>query len=211
MHDLIAEPFGEPVEASAVRVPTLDLLVRGIEHLQQRTRCLRADLGLEFLVVLIARLHAQIIVLVLVEQVLELHFLLAGMRDHICRVVDDLLEVAQRHAEQITELTRKRLEEPDMRHGHRELDVPHALASHLGERHLDATPVADVPAKTDTLELSAVAFPVLHGAENAFAEQTVALRLERAIVDGLGLHDLAERPAPDLLGRSELHSNELEV
>src|SRR4029077_4219895 len=49
-------------------------------------------------------------------------------------------------------------------------------------------------AVTDALVLAAVALPVLHGAEDALAEQAVALRLEGPVVDGLGLGDLAPRP-----------------
>src|SRR5437667_3724279 len=36
--------------------------------------------------------------------------------------------------------------------------------------------------------------PVLHRTEDALAEQPVPLRLERAVVDGLGLGHLAPRP-----------------
>src|SRR5207253_11024163 len=54
--------------------------------------------------------------------------------------------------------------------------------------------VADDAAVADALVLAAVTLPVLHRAENALAEQPVALRLERPVVDGLGLGDLAPRP-----------------
>jgi hypothetical protein len=39
-----------------------------------------------------------------------------------------------------------------------------------------------------------MAFPVLYGTEDALAEESVLLRLERAVVDCLGLQDLAPRP-----------------
>src|SRR5260370_27821670 len=81
-----------------------------------------------------------------------------------------------------------------MCHRHRELDVAHPLAAHLGECHLHAAAVADHPAVADALVLAAVALPVLHGAENALAEQPVALRLEGAVVDSLRLRDLAPPP-----------------
>src|SRR4029077_18195536 len=89
---------------------------------------------------------------------------------------------------------RQRLEEPDVRHGHLELDVTHALAAHLGQGHFDAAPVADDATVADALVLAAVALPVFHGAEDALAEQAVALRLEGPVIDGLGLGDLAPRP-----------------
>jgi hypothetical protein len=37
-------------------------------------------------------------------------------------------------------------------------------------------------------------FPVLYGTEDALAEQAVLLRLERPVVDSLGLEHLAPRP-----------------
>jgi hypothetical protein len=49
------------------------------------------------------------------------------------------------------------------------------------------------------LVLAAEALPVGDGAKDAGAEEAVALRLEGAVVDGLGLGDLAMRPGADLL------------
>src|SRR5690606_2458900 len=50
------------------------------------------------------------------------------------------------------------------------------------------------------LILAAQALIVLHRTKDARAEQPVTLGLERAVVDGLGLLDLAEGPAQDFLG-----------
>src|SRR5262245_65376555 len=77
---------------------------------------------------------------------------------------------------------------------HTELDVAHALAPHLGQRHLDAAAVADHAAIADPLVLAAVALPVLHRPEDALAEQAIPFRLERPVVDRLGLGDFAPRP-----------------
>ena len=90
------------------------------------------------------------------------------------------------------------------------LDMPHALAAHLAARHLNSAAVAD-----DTLELylliaSAVALPVLDRPEDSLAEQTVPLRLERPVVDGLGLADLPTRPVPDLIRRGYANTDFLE-
>src|SRR5439155_419991 len=142
--------------------------------------------------------------------------------DHdVIRVVDHPLEIPQRHIEQVAHGRRQRLEEPDVRHRHRELDVPHALAAHLGERDLHPAAVADDAAVADALVLAAVALPVLDRAEDALAEEPIPFRLEGAVVDGLGLGDLAPRPpralalqlqplaflgvlgTPDLLGRGD--------
>ena len=57
------------------------------------------------------------------------------------------------------------------------------------------------------LILAAVALPVLSGPENLLAEQTVPLGLEGAVVDGLGLFDLAVRPFTDHLRRSDSDFN----
>ena len=87
-----------------------------------------------------------------------------------------------------------------MGNGRGELDVTHALAADLGARDFHAAAVADLALVADLLILPAVAFPVLRGSENALAEQAVTLGLERAVVDGLGLFDLAVRPLSDLFG-----------
>src|SRR5207237_10599485 len=92
-----------------------------------------------------------------------------------------------------------------------QLDVAHALAAHLLARHLDAAPLADDPLVADALVLAAVALPVLRRTEDALAEQTVALRLERAVVDGLGLRYLARRPVADLLRRREADADRVEI
>src|SRR4029077_16573016 len=93
------------------------------------------------------------------------------------------------------------LEEPDVRDGRREVDVPHALAPHLLPRHLDAAALADDALVADALVLPAVALPVARRPEDALAEQAVALGLERAVVDRLRLGDLAGRPVAHLLAR----------
>src|SRR5213083_3353225 len=165
-----------------------------IEPLEQRPHRGRADVGLERGVALGLGLGAQLEEAVLVEQLLILYLLLARLDDDVIRVVDHPLEIPQGHIEQVAHGRRQRLEEPDVRHRHRELDVPHALAAHLGERDLHAAAVADDAAVADALVLAAVALPVLHRAEDALAEQPIPFRLEGPVVNGLGFRDLAPRP-----------------
>src|SRR5213075_1192171 len=98
---------------------------------------------------------------------------------------------------------RDALEEPDVRDGRGQVDVAHALAAHLLPRHLDAAALADDALVADTLVLAAVALPVLGRTEDALAEEAVTLGLERAVIDGLRLRDLAGRPVADLLARCE--------
>jgi hypothetical protein len=77
--------------------------------------------------------------------------------------------------------------------------VPHTLTTHFRKRNFDAASVTDVPAKTDALELPAVALPVLHRPKNTLTEEPVPFRLEGAIVDRFGFDYLTERPRANLL------------
>src|SRR5207249_2537939 len=119
------------------------------------------------------------------------------------REVQDLLELARRDVEQVADAARDALEEPDVRDRRGQVDVAHALAAHLLAGHLDAAALADDALVADALVLAAIALPVLGRTEDALAEEPVALRLERAVVDGLGLGHLAGRPIPDLLAGRE--------
>src|SRR6266513_1490434 len=55
----------------------------------------------------------------------------------------------------------------------------------------------------DALVLAAGALPILGGTEDTLAEQAVFFRLERAVVDGLGLLHLTAAPLTDAFGRSQ--------
>src|ERR1700745_3935630 len=79
-----------------------------------------------------------------------------------------------------------------------QLDMAHAVAAHLGKRDLDAALLADDAAVLHALVLAAQALVVLDRAEDARAEQAVALRLEGPVVDGLRLLDLTVGPRIDL-------------
>ena len=94
--------------------------------------------------------------------------------------------------------------------GRGQVDVAEALAAHLGLDDLDAALLAHDPAVLHALVLAAVALVVLHRAEDLGAEEAVPLRLERAVVDGLGLLDLAVRPLADLLRRRERDADRAE-
>ena len=124
-------------------------------------------------------------------------------RDQVRGEVDDLLEALRRDVEQVAEPARDTLEVPDVGDRGGELDVAHALAAHLRARDLDATALADDALEPDALVLAAVALPVLGRPEDLLAEQAVLLGLERAVVDRLGLLDLAVRPRADLVRGGE--------
>ena len=127
----------------------------------------------------------------------------ARLDDDVVLEVEDALEILQRHVEQQADAGRQRLQEPDVRDRRGQLDVAHALAAHLGQRHFDAALFADEALVLHPLVLAAQALVVLDRTEDARAEQTVALRLERAVVDRLGLLDLAERPRQDVVGAGD--------
>src|SRR5215471_1580605 len=167
-----------------------------VDRLQHGADRLGADLCAEGVVaVLVERIE----VLLLAQQLAVLERREAGLGDHVVLEVEDALEVAQRHVEQQTDARRQRLQEPDVRHGRGQLDVAHAVAAHLRERHLDAALLADDAAVLHALVLAAQALVVLDRPEDARAEQAVALGLEGAVVDRLRLLDLAERPGADAL------------
>ena len=112
-------------------------------------------------------------------------------RDHVRSEVDDLLEVLRCEIKQVAQAARNTLEVPDVRDRSGELNVAHALTTHLGASDLDAAPLADDALEAHTLVLAAVALPVASRAEDLLAEESVLLGLEGAVVDGLRLLDLA--------------------
>src|SRR4029078_7077006 len=131
---------------------------------------------------------------------------LVDVRDHVRREGDDLLEVLRGEVEQVAEPARHTLEVPDVRDRGGELDVAHPLTADLGAGHLDAAALADDALEADALVLAAVALPVPGGTEDLLAEETVTLGLERAVVDGFRLLDLAVAPRADVVrgGQADL-------
>ena len=61
------------------------------------------------------------------------------------------------------------------------------------------------------LYFAAVTFPVADGAENALAEKAVALGLERAVIDRLGLTDFAVGPGQNLLRARQADANRVKI
>ena len=97
-----------------------------------------------------------------------------------------------------------------MRDGRGERDMAHAVAPHAREGDLDAALLADDALVFHALVLAAQALVILDRTEDARAEQAVALGLEGAVVDRLGLFDLAERPGEDLLRARDRNLNLVE-
>ena len=87
-----------------------------------------------------------------------------------------------------------------MSHWARKFNVTHSLSTNFCQRNFNTTFLADNTAVLESLVLSAEALVVLDRAKNLGAEKTIALRLERTVVNSLGLLDLAVRPRSDHFG-----------
>src|SRR5690606_12108432 len=135
----------------------------------------------------------------------------ARIDDDVGLEVEDPLEITQRDVEQVTDAARQSLEEPDVADRRRERDVAPALAAGLRLRHRDPALVADHAPVLHALVLAAEALPVRDRPEDLRAEQAVALRLERPVVDRLRLGHLAVRPGEDLLRRRQADADGVEV
>ncbi|MNS67479.1 hypothetical protein D3C72_1007340 [compost metagenome] len=132
--------------------------------------------------------------------------------EHDVRVeVDDVLQRAQGDVEKEAQVRRDALQVPDMRDRGGQLDVAHAVAADLRVGDFDAAALADDALVADALVLPAVALPVLGGPEDPLAEKTVALGLERTVVDRLGLGHLTARPGEDALGRGDADLDVIEL
>ena len=105
---------------------------------------------------------------------------------------------------------RQRLQEPDVRDRRGQVDVAEALTTHLGLDDLDAALLADDAAVLHALVLAAVALVVLDGPKDLRAEETVPLRLERAVVDRLRLLHFAVGPLADLVRRRQRDADRAE-
>ena len=125
--------------------------------------------------------------------------------------VDDAFQVSRGQIEHQAQPARNALGEPDVGDRGRQGDPAHALPAHLRTGNLHAATVADYPLVANLLVLPAVALPVLRRTENPLAEQTVLLRPEGPVVDGLRLGDFAVRPDLDLLRRCQRNADCVEV
>ena len=124
--------------------------------------------------------------------------------DEVGGEVDDLLELLGLQLltdlgahEEVGQPRAGAAEVPDVDDGGGQLDVAHALAPDLRAGDLDAAALADDALEPDALVLAAVALPVLGRTEDLLAEEAVLLGLQRAVVDGLRLLDLAVGPRAD--------------
>src|SRR5271167_1645006 len=86
-----------------------------------------------------------------------------------------------------------------------------ALAAHFAQRNFHAALVADHSAMLHTLVFSAQTFPVRDGAKNLGAEQSVAFRLESAVIDSLRLGHFTMRPGTDFFRTRQADANGIKI
>ena len=178
-----------------------------IDGLQQRADGFRADHGGEaVLAVIVLRL----IIFVFREKLAVLERGQARLDHHVVLEIKNALQILQRHVEHEADAAGQRFQEPDVRHRRGQFDMAHAVAAHFLDRDFDAALFADDALVLHALVLAAQAFVILHRPEDARAEQSVALRLEGAIIDRLRLFDFAVAPAQDLIGRGQRNTNPVE-
>ena len=112
--------------------------------------------------------------------------------------VEDALQISGREVEEQSEPAGGAFTEPNMGNGCGQLYVAHPLAADPRACNFHTAAVTDNATVTDALVLPAEALPVLGGTEYSLAEESVLLRAEGAVVDGLRLGNLAVGPATDL-------------
>ena len=176
-----------------------------VHLLEQLLDGLGAHLGLEAF----TELRAVLAVLVLVEDLAFLQGGAAALGDRVGLEVEHALQILQGDVQQVADAAGDALEEPHVADRGGQLDVAHALAAHglLGD--LDAALVAGDAFELLALVLATQAFPVVHGSEDAGAEEAVALGLQAAVVDGLGLGDFALGPGTHLVRAGQGHPDAL--
>ena len=131
----------------------------------------------------------------------------ARIEDDVRCEIQHPFQSTGRNGEDEADAARDPLEVPDMGYRAGEADVAHAFAADLGAGHFHAALVAHRAFIAHSLVFAAFAFPVLRRSEDLFAEKTVGLRLQGAIVDGFRLRDFAVGPFKDLFrgGDADLH------
>ena len=193
--------------AGQIVAQALDLDV-DVDAFEQILDAFSAHLGGELIVAVLELLGVVVVLGHDAELLQRSH---AGVGHHIGFEVQHALDVAQRHVQHQTQARRQGLQEPDVGARCSQVDVAHALTAHLGLGHFHAALLADHAAVLQTLVLAAQALVVLDRAKDLGAEQTIALGLERTVVDGLGLLHLTERPGTNFLGRSQADLDGIEV
>src|SRR5205823_4008594 len=99
----------------------------------------------------------------------------ARLDDHVGFEVEHGLKITQGNVEQVPDAAGQSFEEPHVRAGRCQLDVPETFAAHFREGDFHAALIADHAAVLHALVLAAEALPIGDRAEDARAEQAVPL------------------------------------
>ncbi len=89
--------------------------------------------------------------------------------------------------------------------------MTHALTTHFSQRNFYTTLFTNNATVLKALVLSAQALVVLYWTKDLGTEKTITLRLERTVIDGLGLLHFAKGPGTDHLGRGQTDTNGIEL
>ncbi|RMO83569.1 hypothetical protein ALQ34_05340 [Pseudomonas syringae pv. maculicola] len=178
-----------------------------IDSVQQFTDSFGTHAGVE----IITELFEGFEVLLVVQQLTFFKGGHAWIDNDIALEVENTLDIAQGHVHQQADTGRQRFQEPDVGNRRSQFDVSHALATNLGQSHFNTALFADDTAVLQALVLTAQALVIFYRAKDLGAEQTVALRLERTVVDGFRLFNFTERPRADHLRRCKSDTDCVEL
>ena len=130
-------------------------------------------------------------VAILREDFTALERCLFWIENHVALAVEHALQVLERNVENRADAARKALEEPDVRNWSCQGDVAEPFTADLALNDLDTAFLTHDAAMLHALVLAANAFVVFDGSEDLCAEEAVTLWLERTVVDGFRLANLA--------------------
>ena len=178
-----------------------------IHVFQQGLNSFRTHLGVEFVTELFQRVQ----ILLFGQDLTTLEVGHTAFDHHIGFEVQYALDVTQRHIQQQTDAGWQRFQEPDVRGRRSQLDVAHALTTHFGLGHFNATLLTDHTTVFQALVLTAQALVVFYWPENTRTEKAVTLRLERTVVDGFRLFNFTERPRTDHVWRGQSNLDRIKL
>ena len=111
----------------------------------------------------------------------------------------------------MTNPARQTFKEPDVTNRCRQRNVAKTLPAYFRLRNFDTTLVADYAPVLHPLVLPAEALPIYDRSKNFRAEQAVAFRFERTVVNRLWLLHLTMRPRKYSLGRGKTNSDFVKI
>ena len=144
-----------------------------VDFAEQLFNGLCAHHGLE--IVLVFFLH--VLILLFVQKLFLDKGGVAGVANDILGEIKHVFKELWGNVEHKADTGGNSLEIPNVGHGSGKLDGAHSLAANLCAGYFNTALVAYSALIADSFILSAMAFPVLGGSENPFAEKTVGFGL----------------------------------